>query len=186
MQFHDCIKQQIFERNVHQRTAVALLDPSLQICIMDNKNNCTPPRAVAIIFYNFRTEDSDCVFEEKKKTKLTLRQFSIFMLKTSTLDSRVLIDYFFKYRPRYFDFGNLVNGNRIFPRVMFCSRPVLGNRVLVLLAIYTDSSSVLSANTLTNLRTHFPEQTNHVLFIQRKKGKICILFKVNYWIPRQF
>jgi len=40
-----------------------------------------------------------------------------------------------------------------------------GIRVLVLLAIYTDSSSVLSMNTLTNLGTHILEWINRILFI---------------------
>lgn len=81
-----------------------------------------------------------------------LRRFSIF-LKTSMLDSRVLIICFFKYR--YFDFGNSMVDNRIFPRVM-CS--VFRESRVGFFAIYTDSSSVLSTNTLTNLRTRSQDE----------------------------
>lgn len=131
----------------------------MRIYILNNEKNHTSPWVTAIIFFFIvreSIESGDRIFVIKQS-----RWFFIFLLKSSSLDSRVLIARFFKYRIRYFDFGNLASGKRSFFHELY---PILGES-LFLLAILICAPSILPINFLKNLNWRFLQKiTNYKLF----------------------
>lgn len=130
----------------------------------------------------FVNRAGDCIFA-KKKTKSTLCRFSIFLLKTSTLDSRVLIVLFFQIiSTSLFWFRQPSGRQRDFSTsyAQFSE-----NRVLILLAIYTGSSSVLYRRILWQIWgcVFQNDQTTFYLYSE-KKEKEYILTKISYRILR--